>query len=32
VRRGDPAVGRAETLNCMYFDFNWHKVYNYRTT
>ena len=21
--------GRAETLNCMYFDFNWHKVYNY---
>jgi hypothetical protein len=22
-------TGRAETLNCMYFDFNWHKVYNY---
>ena len=22
--------GRAETLNCMYFDFNWHKVYNYQ--
>ena len=21
--------GRAETFNCMYFDFNWHKVYNY---
>jgi hypothetical protein len=21
--------GRAQTLNCMYFDFNWHKVYNY---
>ena len=21
--------GRAETLNCMGFDFNWHKVYNY---
>jgi hypothetical protein len=22
-------TGRAQTLNCMYFDFNWHKVYNY---
>ena len=22
-------TGRAETLNCMFFDFNWHKVYNY---
>jgi hypothetical protein len=21
--------GKAETLNCMFFDFNWHKVYNY---
>jgi hypothetical protein len=21
--------GRAETLNCMGFEFNWHKVYNY---
>ena len=22
-------TGRAETLNCMGFEFNWHKVYNY---